>query len=238
LLSPESRRRLQAIENFSELGSGIHVAMQDLDIRGAGNMLGAEQSGFIADLGYETYQKILNEAVQELKNEEFSDLYKDENATDTGENYVRETNVESDLEVLFPVSYIPNDSERILLYRELDSMEEERDIEQFRLRLQDRFGAIPQHGEELIRIVRLRRMAKKLGIEKIVLKVGKMSILLVSHTDSTYYQSEAFDKLLLFVQKNYKRTQLKEHNKRRSVTIQHIDSVEKAVRVLEEISNA
>ncbi|GHT60030.1 transcription-repair-coupling factor [Bacteroidia bacterium] len=237
LLSPEARRRLQAIENFSELGSGIHVAMQDLDIRGAGNMLGAEQSGFIADLGYETYQKILNEAVLELKNEEFSDLYKDENAVDTGENYVNDTNVESDLELLFPSSYIPNDSERILLYKELDGMEEEGDIEQFRIKLQDRFGKIPQRGEELIRIVRLRRLAKKLGIEKISLKVGKMTIFLIFQTESAYYQSEAFDKLLKFVQKNYKRTQLKERNNRRSVMVSDINSVEKAVTVLEEIIN-
>jgi transcription-repair coupling factor (superfamily II helicase) len=236
MISLEARRRLQSIENFSELGSGIQVAMQDLDIRGAGNMLGAEQSGFISDLGYEAYQKILTEAVLELKNEEFSDLYKDENAVDTGENYVKETNVECDMEVFFSSAYIPNDSERILLYRELDSMEEERDIEQFRIHLQDRFGTIPQHGEELIRIVRLRRIAKKLGIEKIVLKVGKMSILLISHADSAYYQSEAFDKLLRFAQRNYERTQLKEQNNRRSVIVQNIDSVEKAVQVLEEIS--
>ncbi|MDR0865138.1 MAG: transcription-repair coupling factor, partial [Candidatus Symbiothrix sp.] len=164
------------------------------------------------------------------------DLYKDENAVDTGENYVTDTNVESDLEVHFPATYIPSDAERILLYRELDAMEEERDIEQFRLKLQDRFGKIPERGEELIRVVRLRRMAKKLGIEKIFLKAGKMTIFLISHTDSAYYQSEAFDKLLRFVQKNYKRTQLKEHNNRRSVTVERIDSVEKAVKVLEEIN--
>lgn len=236
LLNSEARRRLQAIENFSELGSGIHIAMQDLDIRGAGNLLGAEQSGFIADLGYETYRKILNEAIQELKNEEFSDLYKNENEIDTGENYINETNVESDLEVHFPASYIPNDSERILLYRELDAMEDERNIEQFRSKLQDRFGKIPQQGEELIRVVRLKRLAQKLGIEKVVLKTGKMSIFLISQTDSAYYQSEAFDKLLKFVQKNYKRTQLKEYNKRRSVIVEKIDSVEKAVKILEEIS--
>jgi len=235
LLTPEARRRLQAIENFSELGSGIHVALQDLDIRGAGNMLGAEQSGFIADLGYETYQKILNEAVQELKNEEFSDLYKDDNNIDTGEYYVSDTNVESDLEVHFPAAYIPNDSERILLYRELDAMEDEKDIEQFRLKLLDRFGKIPEKGEELIRIVRLRRTARRLGIEKIVLKAGKMMIYLVSQTDSAYYQSEAFDKLIRFVQKNYKRTQLTEKNNRRWLTIQAVDTVEKAVKVLEEI---
>jgi transcription-repair coupling factor (superfamily II helicase) len=236
LLTSEARRRLQAIENFSGLGSGIHIAMQDLDIRGAGNLLGAEQSGFIADLGYETYRKVLDEAVQELKNEEFSDLYKDENAVDSGENYVNETNVESDLEVHFPASYIPNDSERILLYRELDAMEEDRDIEQFRSKLQDRFGKIPRQGEELIRIVRLRRLAQKSGIEKIVLKAGKMTVFLISQVDSAYYQSEAFDKLLKFVQKNYKYTQLKEQNKRRSVIVEKIDSVKKAVQTLEEIS--
>jgi len=235
LLNPEARRRLQAIENFSELGSGIHIALQDLDIRGAGNMLGAEQSGFIADLGYETYQKILNEAVQELKNEEFSDLYKDDNNVDTGEYYVRDTNVESDLEVHFPATYIPNDSERILLYRELDAMEDEREIEQFRVKLQDRFGKIPEKAEELIRIVRLRRIAQKLGMEKIVLKSGKMAIFLVSQKDSAYYQSEAFDKLLQFVKRNYKRTQLSEKNNRRLLTVLAVDTVERAVKVLEEI---
>jgi Transcription-repair coupling factor (superfamily II helicase) len=174
-LTQEARRRLQAIENFSELGSGIHIAMQDLDIRGAGNMLGAEQSGFIADLGYETYQKILEEAVQELKSEEFAELYSDseEGKRDSGTDYVRETYIESDLELMFSPTYIPNDSERVSLYRELDNMEEERDIQAFADRLNDRFGKIPPEGRELIRIVRLRRMAKHLGMEKVVLKKGK-----------------------------------------------------------------
>jgi len=235
-MTSEARRRLQAIENFSELGSGIHIAMQDLDIRGAGNMLGAEQSGFIADLGYETYQKILSEAVQELKNEDFSDLYKDENRIDTGENYVTETNVESDLELLFQSDYIPNDSERILLYRELDGMENEADIEQFRAKLQDRFGTIPEKGEELIRIVRLRRIAKKLGIDKIVLKNGYMTIHLVTNPESSYYQSVAFDKLLEFAKNNPKICRLSERNNRRLLSIQNIDSVEKAVKVVNNIS--
>jgi transcription-repair coupling factor (superfamily II helicase) len=232
LLTPEARRRLQAIENFSELGGGIHIAMQDMDIRGAGNMLGAEQSGFIADLGYETYQKILAEAVQELKNEEFTDLYKDENQVDTGENYVTETSVESDLELLFPASYIPSDSERILLYRELDTMEEDTGIELFRLKLQDRFGKIPLRGEELIRIVRLRKIAKKLGIEKIVLKNGKMTLYLIHNFHSPYYQSEAFDRLLEFVKKNDKRCLLSEKNNRRLLSIQEINSVKDAEDIL------
>jgi transcription-repair coupling factor (superfamily II helicase) len=234
-MTSEARRRLQAIENFSELGSGIHIAMQDLDIRGAGNMLGAEQSGFIADLGYETYRKILSEAVQELKNEEFSDLYKDENQVDTGENYVSETNIESDLELLFPATYIPNDSERILLYRELDGMEDEAGIEQFRTQLQDRFGPIPEKGEELIQVVRLRRIARKLGIDKIILKNGNMTIYLVTNPESPYYQSAAFDKLLEFAKQHTKICRLSEKNNRRLLSIQHMDTVGKAVGVVEEI---
>ncbi|MBO7110578.1 MAG: transcription-repair coupling factor, partial [Bacteroidaceae bacterium] len=161
-LSDESRRRLQAIESFSELGSGIQLALQDLDIRGAGNLLGAEQSGFIADLGYETYQKILKEAVRELKNDEFQDLFK-EQAKEQGSTpadasmFVDECTVETDLDMFFPDSFVPDGSERILLYRELDSMEREADIQRFRERLKDRFGQIPQPAEELIRLVTLRR---------------------------------------------------------------------------------
>ncbi|MCD8267018.1 MAG: transcription-repair coupling factor [Parabacteroides sp.] len=236
-LTQEARRRLQAIENFSELGSGIHIAMQDLDIRGAGNMLGAEQSGFIADLGYETYQKILEEAVDELKSDEFADLYADtdEGKRDTGSEYVRETYIESDLELMFPPTYIPNDSERISLYRELDNMEEERDILAFTERLKDRFGKIPKEGKELIRIVRLRRMAKKLGMEKLVLKKGQMSIFLIANPDSPYYQSEAFDKLLAFIQKHPRECNLREQNGKRSILIKNIDTVEVACSLVQEI---
>lgn len=236
-LSQEARRRLQAIENFSELGSGIHIAMQDLDIRGAGNMLGAEQSGFIADLGYETYQKILEEAVDELKSEEFADLYADttEGKRDSGSEYVRETYIESDLELMFPPTYIPNDSERISLYRELDNMEEEREIQAFTERLKDRFGKVPKEGKELIRIVRLRRIAKKLGMEKIVLKKGQMSLFLVTNPDSPYYQSEAFDKLLSFIQKHPRECNLREQNGKRSIVIKNVPTVEMACSYLQEI---
>lgn len=236
-LSQEARRRLQAIENFSELGSGIHIAMQDLDIRGAGNMLGAEQSGFIADLGYETYQKILEEAVDELKSEEFADLYAadDTGKRDTGSEYVRETFIESDLELMFPPTYIPNDSERVSLYRELDNMEEEREILAFTERLKDRFGKVPKEGKELIRVVRLRRMAKKLGMEKLVLKKGQMSIFLISQAESPYYQSEAFDKLLGFVQKHPRECNLREQNGKRSIVIKNVPTVETACTLLEEM---
>lgn len=236
-LTQEARRRLQAIENFSELGSGIHIAMQDLDIRGAGNMLGAEQSGFIADLGYETYQKILEEAVDELKAEEFADLYSNatENRPDTGSEYVRETYIESDLELMFPPAYIPNDSERVSLYRELDKMEEERDILAFTERLKDRFGKVPKEGKELIRVVRLRRMAKMLGMEKVILKKGQMSIFLVTNPESPYYESEAFDKLLGFIQKHPRECTLREQNGKRSIVIKNVPMVEVACNYLDEI---
>ena len=236
-LTQEARRRLQAIENFSELGSGIHIAMQDLDIRGAGNMLGAEQSGFIADLGYETYQKILEEAVDELKAEEFADLYSDatEKRPDTGSEYVRETYIESDLELMFPPTYIPNDSERVSLYRELEKMEEERDILAFTERLKDRFGKVPKEGKELIRVVRLRRMAKTLGMEKVILKKGQMSIFLVTNPESPYYESEAFDKLLGFIQKHPRECTLREQNGKRSIVIKNVPTVETACGYLDEI---
>lgn len=236
-LTPEARRRLQAIENFAELGSGIHIAMQDLDIRGAGNMLGAEQSGFIADLGYETYQKILEEAVDELKLEEFAGLYTDEESgkPNTGEEYVRETYLESDLELMFPPTYIPNDSERVSLYRELDKMEDERDIPAFTERLKDRFGKIPKQGKELIRVVRLRRLARRLGIEKVVLKQGRMSLFLVNNPDSPFYQSDAFGKLITYVQKYPRNCELRDAKGKRSIAIKNVPDVETATGILEEI---
>lgn len=238
-LTPEAKRRLQAIENFSDLGSGIHIAMQDLDIRGAGNMLGAEQSGFIADLGYETYQKILSEAVTELKNDEFAELYADEIKAGeekiSGEDFVDECTVESDLELLFPNEYIPSSSERMLLYRELDKLELDRDVEAFKERLVDRFGKIPPEGEELIRIVPLRRLAKRLGVEKAVLKGGKMILYFVSNPDSPYYQSAAFGKIIDYMAKYPRVCNLREQNGRRSMIVKDITDVDSAVRILQEI---
>ena len=238
-LTPEAKRRLQAIENFSDLGSGIHIAMQDLDIRGAGNMLGAEQSGFIADLGYETYQKILSEAVTELKNDEFAELYADEIKAGeekiSGEDFVDECTVESDLELLFPNEYIPSSSERMLLYRELDKLELDRDVEAFKERLIDRFGKIPPEGEELIRIVPLRRLAKRLGVEKAVLKGGKMILYFVSNPDSPYYQSAAFGKIIDYMAKYPRVCNLREQNGRRSMIVKDITDVDSAVRILQEM---
>ena len=235
-LSSDSRRRLQAIENFAELGSGLNIAMQDLDIRGAGNLLGAEQSGFIADLGYETYRKILTEAVQELRKDEFSDLYKEEQLTKSeAEEFVDDVHVESDLELMFPVMYIPNDAERVAIYRELDEMETETEIIDFTRRIEDRFGKIPKQGKELMRIVRLRRLAKPLGIEKIVLKNGQMSLNLISDTNSPYYMSPVFERLLNYAQSNPRNCKLREVGKKRSLLIKNIDTVETAVSVLQTI---
>ena len=238
-LTPEARRRLPAIENFSDLGSGIHIAMQDLDIRGAGNLLGAEQSGFIADLGYETYQKILSEAVKELKNDEFGDLYAEEirKGNDLGgENFVDECALESDLQMSFPDDYVPSSSERMLLYRELDGLERDEDVEAFRLRMKDRFGEIPEEGEELIRVVALRRLGKCLGAEKIFLKAGRMVLYFVQNEKSAYFESKAFGQCIAYAAMNAHRSNLREANGRRSMVIQEVRSVKEAVQILRQIS--
>jgi transcription-repair coupling factor (superfamily II helicase) len=238
-ITPESQRRLQAIENFAELGSGMYIAMQDLDIRGAGNMLGAEQSGFIADLGYETYMKILEEAVNELKIDEFADLYVSDiiNHPDTGREFVRKTFIESDLELLFLPTYIPNDSERVSIYRELDAIEDDEKLEAFITRLKDRFGAIPKQGQELIRVVQLRRLGKQLGFEKIILKKGIMSLHLVKDNNSPYYQSKAFGKLLSYIQKHPKNCNLRDQAGKRSLVIKNIPDVQTACKCLTEMLN-
>lgn len=241
-LTPEARRRLQAIENFSDLGSGIHIAMQDLDIRGAGNMLGAEQSGFIADLGYETYQKILSEAVRELKNDEFADLYADPSATSadgsgciSGEQFVDECQVESDLELLLPATYVTGSSERMLLYRELDGLTLDSEVDAFRSRLEDRFGPIPPETAELLRIVPLRRLAARLGAEKVFLKGGRMALFFVSNPDSLYYQSQAFGKVIAYMMKYTRRCDLREQGGKRSMSVRDVKTVEEAVSVLREM---
>ncbi len=237
-LTPEARRRLQAIENFSDLGSGIHIAMQDLDIRGAGNMLGAEQSGFIADLGYETYQKILTEAVRELKTDEFAELYADEVMSDgkiSGEQFVDECMVESDLELLLPANYVTGSSERMLLYRELDSLNLDKEVMAFRGRLEDRFGPIPPETEELLRIVPLKRLAARLGAEKVFLKAGRMTLFFVSNPDSPFFQSTAFGKVIAYMMAYTRRCELRESNGKRSMVIKSVENVETAVSVLQEM---
>lgn len=236
-LTPVARRRLQAIESFSDLGSGIHIAMQDLDIRGAGNLLGAEQSGFIADLGYETYQKILKEAVTELRTEEFADVLADDQVEAGGGDteYVADCVIESDMELLLPALYVPQESERISLYQELDSIERELDLRAFADRLVDRFGKIPQETAELLRIPRLRRLARQLGIEKVALKQGAMYIYFVDETNKAYYQSPMFGRILNYLQQNPKRCRIRERQGKRSIAIEDVDTVETAVDILSTI---
>ena len=233
-LSNEARRRLEALENFSDLGSGINIAMQDLDIRGAGNLLGAEQSGFIADLGYETYQKILNQAVTELKNEEFAEVYAEEAAQQgaSAGDFVEDCMVESDIEMCFPDSYVPGDSERMLLYRELDGLTADDELERYRTRLIDRFGEIPAVGLELMRVVPLRRHGKELGMEKIILKQGRMTTVFVSNVDSPYYSSAAFDAVLQYMTTHATRCNLREVKGKRSMVVTGVATVEEALQVL------
>ena len=235
VLTPEARRRLEALENFSELGSGFNLAMQDLDIRGAGNLLGAEQSGFMEDLGYETYQKILNQAVTELKNDEFADMYAEEIAQGnnlTGDAFVEDCAVESDLEMYFPDTYVPGSAERMLLYRELDNIDNDDELDAYRQRLIDRFGAIPHEGEELLQVVALRRYGKSLGCEKIILKQGRMQMQFVSNPNSAYYRSATFGKALDFIAANARRCNLKEVNGKRSMVVSGVPTVGEAVKVL------
>ena len=230
-LPQESRRRLEALENFSDLGSGIQIAMQDLDIRGAGNLLGAEQSGFIADLGYETYQKILNEAVKEIASE-FSEYSEN---SEYSEQFVSEASVDTDLALYFPDQYVPSDSERMLLYRELDNLHTDEQLAAYRSRLIDRFGPVPQVGEELMRVVPLRRLGQQLGCEKIMLKQGRMTLFFVSNPDSPFYQSPAFDAILSFVAQNPRRCQFRDLHNKRSLLLSDIPSVESALSLLQSI---
>lgn len=240
-LTPEARRRLEALENFSELGSGFNLAMQDLDIRGAGNLLGAEQSGFMEDLGYETYQKILNQAVTELKNDEFQDIYAEQMAQGndiSGEEFVEDCAIESDLEMYFPDNYVPGSSERMLLYRELDNINDDNGLEAYRQRLIDRFGEIPHEGLELMQVVPLRRLGKRLGCEKISLKQGKMNMQFVANPESAYYQSRTFSAVINYVGNHPRRCDFKQVGTRRLLTISEIPTVEAAVSVLREMLKA
>ena len=240
-LTPEARRRLEALENFSELGSGFNLAMQDLDIRGAGNLLGAEQSGFMEDLGYETYQKILNQAVTELKNDEFQNIYAEQMAQGndiSGEEFVEDCAIESDLEMYFPDNYVPGSSERMLLYRELDNINDDNDLEAYRQRLIDRFGEIPHEGLELMQVVPLRRLGKRLGCEKISLKQGKMNMQFVANPESAYYQSRTFSAVINYVGNHPRRCDFKQVGTRRLLTISEIPTVEAAVSVLREMLKA
>ena len=251
-LSPVARRRLQAIESFSDLGAGINIAMQDLDIRGAGNLLGAEQSGFIADLGYETYQRILKEAVLELRTQEFADTFADE-ATDGQpghgqQEFTNDCTIDTDLELLFPATYVPQENERISLYRQLDAMDTDQQVAQFEQNMLDRFGPLPDQARELLRVVPLRRLARSLGIEKIALRSSEkpgaargerehiMYLYFVAQENVAYYQSAAFGRILQYLQRCPARCRLRENNGRRSLLITDVPTVSDALGILRTIA--
>ena len=244
-LTDDAQRRLKAIEEFSTIGSGFNIAMRDLDIRGAGNILGAEQSGFISEVGYDMYHKILNEAIEELKESDFRELFAAE--AEERKEYVRECTIETDLEVLLPDEYVTSVSERLLLYKELNDIGVDRDaganaakieeeLAQYRRRLEDRFGPVPEATDELIRTITLRRMAKEFGIEKIVLKQGRMVLHLVSNPQSPFYQSGNFMKVIQFAQANQRRAHLKETVDRLSMSVDRVESISQAIELLGQLA--
>ena len=237
-LPAESRRRLEALETFADLGSGFSLAMQDLDIRGAGNLLGAEQSGFMEDLGYETYQKILSQAVNELKNDEFQDLYAEQIAEGeklTGDDFVDDCSVESDLQMYFPDYYVPGSSERMQLYRELDSIETDADLEAYRRRLEDRFGKVPAEGEELMQVVLLRRLGKTLGCERLILKQHQMQMQFVSNEESMFYKSRFFTSILNYVTSHARYCDFKVIGGSNRLVVKNVPNVAEAVKILKKM---
>lgn len=232
-LSNESRQRLKTIEEFSELGSGFNIAMRDLDIRGAGNLLGAEQSGFIAEIGMEVYQKILDEAVRELKETDFKELYKEE--LERTHEYTRDCAIETDLEMLIPDYFVKSNSERMLLYRELNEVKDEAGLEKFRNQLADRFGKVPNQVLELFNAVRLKWIATQLGMERIILKNKQLKCYFIENQNATFYSSQAFSKILLYVQHFKGGIYLRETEKHLVLTIENISSIKVAMEKLKHI---
>jgi len=228
ILSDEARKRLKAIEEFADIGSGFNIAMRDLDIRGAGNILGAEQSGFITEIGFEMYQKILDEALHELKLAEYSELYKDE----MDKEFVRECQIETDLEILIPDNYISNITERLSLYKELDSIETEEALLSFQEQLIDRFGPVPSETQELLSAIRLRMLAKTIGIEKLILRNQVMTSYFLSNETSAYYQSDMFTAVLKYVQTHTSSCRMKEGAGKLTITFQRVTSISDALKVL------
>lgn len=237
LLTSDARRRLRAIEEFSDLGSGFNIAMQDLDIRGAGNLLGAEQSGFIADIGFETYQKIMNEAIAELRAEglEVAGLGAAEQQAVERMQYIDDAVVEIDVEAELPDSYVRQTAEKLRLYRELDSTKDEAALVAFRARLTDRFGPLPRAAKELLNVVRLRWEAIRLGMERVKVKNGLLIVHFVGEQNSPYYKSDVFMELLRRVTQQPDRFVLRQHNNRLAMTVRRIKDVEEAYKTLREL---
>jgi len=242
-LTPEARRRLKAIEQHSDLGSGFNIAMLDLDIRGAGNLLGAEQSGFISEIGYETYQRILNEAILELKEEEFKDVFYDNNKSNasSGTNavgkisFVSDCQIDTDMEILIPESYVENISERIRLYRELDNIDNENELIKFEQNIADRFGPIPDEVNQLIDVVRLRFMALILGFERISIKNERLTAYFIQNQNSPYYQSDAFNMILQFVKDNPRIFKFKQSNEKLTMFVDGIKNIRQAIALFQKI---
>ena len=234
-MSEEGRKRIQALEQHSDLGAGFNIAMRDLEIRGAGDILGAEQSGFISDIGFEMYQKILNEAVKELKENEFKDLY----VKDTSDSfYGDECQIDTDMEILIPDNYINSISERLQLYKDLNNIENEEELAIFNEQITDRFGPIPAPVEKLIYSIRLRWAARELGFEKIVLKANKMITYFIANPQSNFFESEQFSHVLNYIQNNPKVCQMKERNNKLSLIFEKVSEVEMALHHLKMISES
>ncbi len=229
VLTDEARKRLRAIEEFAEIGSGFNIAMRDLDIRGAGNILGAEQSGFISDIGFDIYQKILNEAMEELKETEFSDLYEEEIKN---KSYIKDCTIETDLEILIPDGYVSNIVERMALYKELDGLQTDEELEKYKSVLTDRFGKLPMQTEELIRAVKLRELAKMIGFERLILKQNRLTAYFISDPESTYFQSEQFGNIIEYLKNNPIRCAMKENKGKLSFTIDKIPTISEAIACL------
>ncbi len=235
-MTDDARKRISALEQFTELGSGFNIAMKDLEIRGAGDLLGGEQSGFINEIGFEAYQKILNEAIEELKEKEFKNLYKDD---DKKRDYVKDITIDTDFELLFPDDYINNITERLSLYTKLNELKTEEELATFETDLKDRFGELPIHVIDLLNSVRIKWIAKAIGLEKVIMKNEKMVGYFIGDQASGFYQSDAFTKVLLYVQNNASICKMKEKQTRKGLrlllTFENIKSVEKALQVLKPI---
>jgi transcription-repair coupling factor (superfamily II helicase) len=223
-LPNDSRKRLQTLEQHSDLGSGFQIAMRDLDIRGAGNMLGGEQSGFMADIGFDTYQKILNEAIKELKRSKFKDLFKEEISQQ--DDFVSDCTIDTDQEILIPDDYVESITERLSLYQRLDNCETETDLQEFHAELADRFGPIPRQVEDLFITVRCRKMAVELGFEKMLLKDGVLKCFFINRPDSPYFESDIFKNIISFIQTGTNKAKLKQSGKLFLLVVAPIQSME------------
>ena len=235
-MTNDARKRITALEQFTELGSGFNIAMKDLEIRGAGDLLGGEQSGFINDIGFDTYQKILNEAIEELKENEFKDLYQDDGKE---KDHVKDISIDTDFELLFPDNYVNNITERLNLYTKLNTIKTEEELQKFESEIIDRFGEIPIQVADLLDSVRVKWIAAKVGFEKVVMKHGKFIGYFISDQQSTFYQSKGFTKVLQFVQENPSLCKMKEKQTRNGLrlilTFEHIKSVKQVLSVLKPI---